>query len=332
MLEIGKTKIPTPVFLAPMSGVTDAPFRTQALAFGAPAVVTEMVAGEDYVQDREHFRRRAARHQGDAPHIVQLVGRDPVWMRKAANQAAAEGADIIDINMGCPSRRVTGGQSGSALMREPELARRLIAETVAGAGDCPVTVKMRLGWDDQTINACEIGSIAESEGARMVTIHARTRCQFYKGVARWKLARPITETLRVPVLINGDIETAEDANLAMAESGACGVMIGRAAIGKPWLIGQIAGVLRGQPITPPSPIEKLRALTNQLDDSCALYGEQLGIRTIRKHLAATLDDLERQDQIICPREDRVQLCQSTDTSWIIDKLLSLTNERALEVA
>ncbi len=325
MLQIDQIAIQTPVFLAPMSGVTDAPFRTQVLAFGAPAVVTEMVAGEEYVADNAMFRMRAAPHRGDAPHIVQLVGRDPEWMRKAAALVCEQGADILDINMGCPSRRVTGGQSGCALMREPELARRLIAETIAGA-DCPVTVKMRLGWDDDHLNACEIASIAEQEGARMVTVHGRTRTQFYKGHADWQRVAEIARAVAIPVIVNGDILDSKTAAKALSDARAAGVMVGRGALGRPWLIAQIAADLSEATFALPTVEEKIASMLRQLNDAVALYGETLGVRTFRKHLAAALDALAEDENLQISRAMKVELCTSQDSLSVAKQLERLPEQ------
>ena len=323
MLQIDKVKIPSPVFLAPMSGVTDAPFRTQVLAFGGPAVVTEMVAGEEYVADHAMFRLRAAPHAGTAPHIVQLVGRDPAWMKRAAELASKDGADIIDINMGCPSRRVTGGQSGSALMREPDLARRLIAETIAGAS-VPVTVKMRLGWDDRNLNASEISEIAQAEGAQLITVHARTRAQFYKDAADWSQVADVVGAVALPVIVNGDIVDTQTAKRALAGSNAAGVMIGRGALGRPWLIAQVACELSGHRFNQPSVDQKLGSLRAQLRDTCEHYGDALGVRTFRKHLAAAIDALTEDHQIQISREQKIALCTSHDADWIATKLEGLS--------
>lgn len=328
MLQLASVNIAAPVFLAPMSGVTDAPFRKQVLAFGGPAVVTEMVAGEEFVFDDPMFSRRAASHGGAGPHIVQLVGRNPVWMRKAAERASSEGADIIDINMGCPARRVTGGQSGSALMREPDLARRLIAETVAAAST-PVTVKMRLGWDDECTNAAEIAGIAEQEGAQLVTVHARTRAQFYKGRADWRRVRDVVENTALPVVVNGDITDLASARQALAQSGAHSVMIGRGALGRPWVTAQVAAGLAGQAYAAPSVPQRLASMQEQLVDACALYGEQLGVKTFRKHLAASLDALADDHGIKCSREVRLRLCTTLDPSDLAEGLNDLDQAQGL---
>ena len=288
MFSIGDVQITAPVFLAPMSGVTDAPARTEADRFGAPAVVTEMVAGEELARETIDFVRRAAPHKGSGPFIVQLAGRQPEWMRIGAELSEAAGADIVDINMGCPAKKVTGGQSGCALMREPELARKLIAGTVAGTKR-PVTVKMRLGWDDATLNAPEIARIAEGEGAQMITVHGRTRMQFYEGDANWALIAAVVKSVKLPVIANGDIVDAGSARTAMQDSGAAGVMVGRGATGRPWRLAEISHALFGTPFTAPPAEDRLASMVSQIEGSVALYGEKLGVRVVRKHVAAFVD-------------------------------------------
>ncbi|MEZ5939147.1 MAG: tRNA dihydrouridine synthase DusB [Hyphomonadaceae bacterium] len=288
MVRLGDVNLTAPVFLAPMSGVTDAPFRTQAARFGAPAVVTEMVAGAELARKTPEFVRRAAPHDGAGPYIVQLACREPEWMAEGARLATAAGAEIIDINMGCPAKRVTGGQAGCALMREPELARALIAAAVS-ATDRPVTVKMRLGWDDRSLNAAEIARIAEGEGAQMITVHGRTRVQFYDGTADWSRIAVAVEATGLPVIANGDIATPEDARAAMAASGAAGVMIGRGAVGRPWRLAQIAAARGGATCEEPAREDKIDSLVAQVRASTELYGEKLGVRVVRKHVAAFVD-------------------------------------------
>lgn len=321
MFSIGDINISAAVFLAPMSGVTDAAFRTQAVRFGAPAVVTEMVAGAELANQTLEFVRRAAPHFGDGPFIVQLAGRDPDWMRVGAELAVAAGADIIDINMGCPSKKVTGGQSGCALMREPELARLLIAATVAGANR-PVTVKMRLGWDHGCLNAPEVARMAEGEGAQLITIHGRTRQQFYEGLADWSQIAPVTAAVSIPVIANGDIVDTTSARAAMDISGAAGVMIGRGAVGRPWRLGHIAAELAGESFLVPSPAAKLDAMLQQIGATMDLYGEKLGVRVVRKHVAAFIDAWSDDEGLHGAVSLRRRLCQHESVAALADDLQS----------
>ncbi len=315
MFRVGEVQLAAPVFLAPMSGVTDAPFRREADRFGAPAVVTEMVAGAELARDTVEFVRRAAPHNGTGPFIIQLAGREPEWMRVGAELSEAAGADIIDINMGCPAKKVTGGQSGCALMREPALARDLIAATVAGTKK-PVTVKMRLGWDEGALNAPEIARIAEGEGAKMVTVHGRTRMQFYTGQANWERIAAVVEAIKLPVIANGDIEDEATAREAMAKSGAAGVMIGRGAEGRPWRPAKIANAVFGTPYEEPSPEAKLASILDQVAASVALYGERLGVRVVRKHVAAFVDAWCEDYGLPLMAEARVALCRMDDPAQL----------------
>jgi nifR3 family TIM-barrel protein len=240
-------------------------------------------------------------------------------MRIGAELSESAGADIIDINMGCPAKKVTGGQSGCALMREPGLARRLIAGTVAGTRR-PVTVKMRLGWDDACLNAPEIARIAEGEGAQMVTVHGRTRQQFYEGRANWARIAAVVESIRLPVIANGDIVDARSGAEALKQSGAAGVMIGRGATGRPWRLAEISHALFGTPYVAPTPEQKLASMQSQIEASVALYGERLGIRVVRKHVAAFVDAWCEDHGLPPMAEQRVALCRLDDRAALQDGL------------
>lgn len=287
-LAIGSLTLDGRAILAPMSGVTDVGMRRIARRFGASLVVSEMVASDDYVRGDEETRVRAE-GEGVAPHVVQIAGCDPYWMGEAAKLAEASGAAMVDINMGCPAKRVTGGYAGSALMRDLDHAISLVRATV-GAVQIPVTLKMRLGWDDAAMNAPELARRAEAEGVRLVTVHGRTRMQFYKGRADWAAIRAVRAAIAIPLIANGDCETAQDARAMLAASGADGVMIGRAALGRPWLVGDIARALDALPGQTPGARARAGAAVEHLDTLIALMGPLAGLRHARKHLAAYADD------------------------------------------
>jgi tRNA-dihydrouridine synthase B len=274
--------------LAPMSGVTDAGFRRAAERFGASLVVSEMVASDDLAQGKAEAVLRME-GEGIAAHVVQLAGCEAHWMAEGAKAAEAGGADIIDINMGCPAKRVTNGWSGSALMRDLDHASRLIAATVA-ATTRPVTLKMRLGWDDASLNAPELARRAEALGVRMITVHGRTRCQFYKGEARWGLVRATVAATALPVVVNGDILGLDQAREALAQSGASAVMIGRGALGKPWLVGAVAARLAGRPWVQPSAAAMAEAAVSHYEYLLSRMGVSVGVRHARKHVVAYLDE------------------------------------------
>ena len=274
--------------LAPMSGVTDVVFRRIAARLGAGLVVSEMVASGELARDDSEARLRAEGGGLDL-HVVQLAGRDPAWMAEAAKVAVGAGAGIVDINMGCPAKKVVGGHGGSALLKELDLAVWLIEATVE-AVEVPVTVKMRLGWDENSIVAPELAARAEAAGAKMLTVHGRTRAQFYEGRADWSAIAAVTAAVSIPVIANGDLNEFDDATGMLAASGARGVMIGRGAQGRPWFPGQVAGFL-ATGVAPEAPsIEDQRALAlEHYDGLLGLYGRDVGVRHARKHLGWSLD-------------------------------------------
>ena len=282
-LKIGDLTLRNRALLAPMSGVSDVPFRKLAWDLGAGMVVSEMVASEALTTGQEEMRLKAEA-AGLPVHIVQLAGRQAEWMAEATRMAEQAGASVIDINMGCPSKRVTNGYSGSALMRDLDHAMTLI-EAVMSATELPVTLKMRLGWDDQSINAPELAERAEQAGVKMITVHARTRNQFYKGEADWRKVAPVRKRITVPLIVNGDISDDVSAREALAQSGADGVMIGRASYGAPWLPGQIGAMLNGEaPAETPSGKTLGALVVQHYEAILSLYGKELGMRNARKHL------------------------------------------------
>lgn len=289
-IRLAEVTLDPPVILAPMAGITDLPFRQLVAGFGAGLVVSEMVASQEMVQAKPGVRERAELGFGEQATAVQLAGRDPEWMARAARLVADNGARIIDINMGCPAKKVVGGMSGSALLREPDHALRLI-EAVVGAVDVPVTLKTRLGWDDHSLNAADVARRAVDAGVRMVTIHGRTRCQFYKGRADWSAIRGIVDAVDAPVVANGDIRGVEDARTALARSGAAGVMIGRGAEGRPWLLAQVAAALANKaPVATPTGAAFADMVSRHYEATLAFYGIELGARVVRKHLGWYMDE------------------------------------------
>ncbi|WP_369059704.1 tRNA dihydrouridine synthase DusB [Caulobacter sp. 73W] len=307
-LKVGSVDIPGRVWIAPMTGVSDLPFRIAAVKAGAGYVATEMVACAEFARGRPDVVRRAAVGEGLPLMVVQLVGRDPAFMAEGARLAARAGAQVIDLNFGCPAKEVTGIASGSALMRDPDLAQSLVAAAV-DAVDVPVTVKMRLGWDDASKNAPEIASRAQAVGARAVTVHGRTRCQFYKGVADWSAVKAVKDELSVPVIVNGDIVDGDTAREALARSGADGVMIGRGVYGRPWIAAAIEAALDGQPFVEPDMEQRLSIALDHFRGSLAFYGERLGLKMFRKHLASYIEAAPWPQTPEARREARGRLCR-----------------------
>lgn len=288
-LTLGSIPLSPPVLLAPMAGITDLPFRRLVSSFGAGLVVSEMVASQEMVEAKTSVRARAELGLTEQASAVQLAGRDAYWMAEAARIAESNGARIIDINMGCPAKKVVGGLSGSALMRDLDHALHLI-DAVVNAVNVPVTLKTRLGWDDDLLNAPELARRAENAGIQMITIHGRTRCQFYKGRADWAAIRAVKDAVNVPVIANGDIVNASAARQAMDLSGADGVMVGRGIQGQPWLLSQIGASLFGtKPAKVPEGAKFLTMVATHYQDMLTFYGAELGARVARKHLGWYMD-------------------------------------------
>ena len=317
-IAVGDIEIENRVFLAPMSGVTDAPYRRLAARAGAGLVVTEMVASADLVKERHDVVMRARGGDGITPFVVQLAGREARWMGEAAKLACGRGARIIDINMGCPARKVTGSYSGSALMRDLDHALTLIEATV-NAVDVPVTLKMRLGWDERSMNAPELARRAEATGIRMVTVHGRTRCQFFEGRADWAAIARIKQAVSIPVIANGDMQTIEDVRRALRLSGADGVMVGRGAYGRPWLPGALSAALNGSFYAAPGLDEQRDLVQEHYDGMLHHYGRELGVRCARKHLGWYVEQVAGcarrfdRDEV---KAWRRKLCQDEDAAAV----------------
>jgi tRNA-dihydrouridine synthase B len=282
---VGDVELDAPVILAPMSGVTDLPFRNLVKRLGSGMVVSEMIASEAMIRQNRRTLRMASNRPEEYPMAVQLAGCEPKTMAEAARLNADRGATIIDINMGCPAKKVVNGYAGSALMRD-ELAAAKIIEATVKAVDLPVTLKMRTGWDDENRNAPSLARIAEDAGVKMISVHGRTRCQMYRGRSDWRFIREVKNAVSIPVVANGDVVTVDDAKIILEESGADAVMVGRGAYGKPWFISQIIEFLKtGQRPKDPPLQTQYDILSEHYEAMLSHYGHESGVRVARKHLS-----------------------------------------------
>lgn len=321
--SIGNVRINGCVLNAPMTGVSDLPFRRTAARLGAPYVATEMVACELLARGRPDVVRRAAVGEGLPLMVVQLVGREARWIAAGAATAEAAGAEIIDLNMGCPAKEVTGGLSGSALMRDLDHAERLI-DAAVGVTARPVTLKMRLGWDDANRNAPALAARAEAAGVKAITVHGRTRQQFFRGAADWRAVAAVKSATRLPVIVNGDVRDATAARAALTQSGADAVMVGRGAYGRPWIAATIGRALETGEMEPePGPEQRLEIVLGHFEESLRFYGDALGLRVFRKHLGWYVEAAPWPADAGARREAKSTLCRLDRPTDVVAALTSL---------
>lgn len=324
-LQIGDVTVPGRVLTAPMTGITDLPFRRLASRLGAPYVATEMVVSAELARGRPDVVRRAAVGEGLPLTVIQLVGRDPGAMGEGARMAEQAGADLIDLNFGCPAKEVTGAAAGSALMRQPDLAARIIEAAVKSTSR-PVTVKMRLGWDDRHRNAPAIAARARDIGVKAITVHGRTRCQFYTGSADWDAVAEVKSAVDVPVIVNGDVRSAADAREALARSGADGVMLGRGVYGKPWLAAGMQAALDGRTVeAEPEAAARHALVVEHFRATLEFYGEGLGLRMFRKHLGWYVEQAPWPEDPLERRTAKARLCRLEVPADVEEQLAILWN-------